>query len=315
MTLSPQTLTLLPTFEKAESQWPVTQWPPEKCQWPQWSGTLPAHWHFPNVPVTWWPWDMSVAWDFAGHWHFPNVPITRDPEICQWTQWPGTFLGHWHFPNVPVTRWPWEMSVASVAWDYAGSLALSKPPSDPVTLRNFSGLSGLGLCRATGTFPKSQEPGDPEKCQWLQWPGTLLGHWLFPNVPVTRLPWDMLVALVAWDIAGPLALSQCPSDPVTLRYVSGLSGLGLFRATGTFATSQWPGDPEKCLWPQWPGTLPGHWHFPNDHVTWWPWEMSVALVAQDFAGPLALSQRPNDPVTWDMSVALMALDFDRPLAL
>ena len=49
------------------------------------------------------------------------------------------------------------MSVAAVARDIAGPPGLSQKPSDPVTLRNISGLSGPGLCRATGTFPTSQQ--------------------------------------------------------------------------------------------------------------------------------------------------------------
>ena len=71
------------------------------------------------------------------------------------------------------------MSMASVASDFAGPLALPQHPSDPVTLRNVSGPHG-----------------------------PVPGHWHFLNIQVT------------------------------LRYVSGLSGLGLFQATGTFPTSQ-----------------------------------------------------------------------------
>ena len=72
-----------------------------------------------------------------------------DPEKCQWPQWPRTLLGHRDFPEGPVTRWPREMSVASVARDFAGPPGLSRRPSDLVTPRNVSGLSGPGLCRAT----------------------------------------------------------------------------------------------------------------------------------------------------------------------
>ena len=100
------------------------------------------------------------------------------------------------------------MSVASVAQDFAGQWGLSWRPSDPVTLRNVSGLSGPGLCWATGTFPKAQWPGHPVKCQWPQWPGTLPGRRDFPE------------------------------RPVTLRNVSGLSGLGLCWATETFPTTR-----------------------------------------------------------------------------
>ena len=65
-----------------------------------------------------------------------------------------------------------------------GHLALSLRPSDPVTLRNVSGLSGPGPCQPPG-LPKAQEPGDPEKCQWPQWPRTLPGHRDFPKGPLT----------------------------------------------------------------------------------------------------------------------------------
>ena len=244
-------------------------------------------------------------------------------------------LGHWDFPLGPVTRWPWKFSVASVALDFARPPALPRRPSDPVTLRivsglsgpglsqrpsdpltprNVSDLSGLGVCRATRTFPKDQWPGDPEKCQlpqwpgtfpkakwpsnpekcqWPLWPGTLPGHRDFPESPVTRWPREMSMASVAREFTGPPGLSQRPSDPVTPRNVSSLSGPGLCRATGTFPKAQWPSNHEKCQWPQWPGTLPGHRDFPEGPVTRWPREMAVASVARDFAGPPGLSPRPS----------------------
>ena len=237
---------------------PVTLWPLE-IQWPQWSRTLLGHWHFYKGPETWWPWEMSkpsVARDFVGHLHFPNSPVTlrnvsglSDPGLWWATgSFPtvaGTLLGHLHllnspatlknvigpglcqttgsFPNGPVTRWPLEISVASVACDFAGALA---------------------------PFPNNQVTrGDPEKCQWPQWPRTLLGHWHFYKGPETWWPWEMSVASVAQDIAGSPALSQQPSDPVTMKNVSGLSGLGLCWVIRT---------------------LPGHLHFPNSPVTRWP---------------------------------------------
>ena len=307
---------------------PVTLWPLE-IQWPQWSRTLLGHWHFYKGPETWWPWEMSkpsVAWDFVGHLHFPNCPVTlrnvsglSGPGLWWATgSFPtvaGTLLGHLHLPNSPatlknvigpglcqttgsfpngpvtrwpleisvasvacdfagalapfpnnqVTRWPWEMPVASVAQDFAWPLAFLQRPRDLVTLRNVSGLSGPGHCWVTGTFPTAQWPSDNEKCQWPQWTGTLLGH---------------------QDFARPLALSQQPSDPVTIRNVNGLSGLGLCQVIATFPTAQWPDGPERCLWPKWPRSLlatalsqrpsdpmnmrnvndlsgPGHCHFPN----------------------------------------------------
>ena len=210
---------------------------------------------------------------------------------CQAT---GTFLtSQWPVPNVPVAflTSQWLRDPEKCQWP--GPLAFSQWPCDPVILRFVCGLSGPGLCLATGTFPtalwtydpeKFQRPqwsgleycrapgtfptahwrGDPEKCQWPQWPGILQGNWHFP---------------------------QWPAEPVTLRNVIGLGHCG---ATGTFPMYQWPKGPEKC---QWPVKLLCQWHFPNVPVTQWPWEMSVASLAWDITWPLALSQRPSDPMT------------------
>ena len=154
------------------------------------------------------------------------------------------------------------MSVTSVAWDIAGSC----------------------------TFLTSQWLGDPEKCQWPQWPMTLPGNCHFPNGPVTQWTWDLSVASVA---------------------------TGLCQATGTFPTAHWLGHLEICQWPQWPGTLPGHWHFPNSPVTRWPWEISEASV--DWSGILPGPWHfPNGPLTrwpWEMSVASVARDIAGQLAL
>ena len=212
------------------------------------------------------------------------------------------------------------MSVASVAWDFAGPSTLSQWPSDLVTQRNVSGLSGQGHCQATSSFQTSQWPIDPGKCQWPQWPRTLPGHWDFLKWPCD--PKKRQWPLVVWDPAKPPTLSQHPSDPVTLRNVSGLGGPGLCQAawtipsdpvtlrnisdlsgsghcwaTGTFPMTQWPDDHEKCLWPKWSGSLPGHWHFPNVPVTLVTQRNVSGLSGPEHCQATALSQCPRDPLT------------------
>ena len=141
---------------------------------------------------------------------FPKAQWPGDPKKCQWPQWPRTLPGHQDFPEGPVTRWPREMSVASVTQDFAGPPGLSRRPIDPVTPRNVNGLSGPGLCQATGTFLKAQWAGDPEKWQWPQWPGTLPGYRDFPHVPAKSQIWqnwwllspplDILVYCYFWSL-------------------------------------------------------------------------------------------------------------------
>ena len=53
----------------------------------------------------------------------------------------------------------------------AGPLALSRRASDPVTLRNVSGLSGLGLCGDTGTFSKASDLVTLKNISGLSGPG------------------------------------------------------------------------------------------------------------------------------------------------
>ena len=127
------------------------------------------------------------------------------------------------------------MSVASVARDFAGPPGLSWRPSDPVTLKNVSGLSDSGLCRATGTLPGHRYFPEGPETQWPWEMSVASVAWDFAGPPglskgpVTWWPWEMSVASVAQNFAGPTGLSRRPSDLVTLRNVSGLSGPGLSR--------------------------------------------------------------------------------------